>query len=212
MTAAPGRGRRLIVPEVIQTSAMDCGPASLKCLLEGYAIPVGYGRLREACQTDVDGTSVDGIEEVAVQLGLEAEQVMMPVDHLLLPETQALPALIVVRQPNNLTHFVIIWRRHGRFVQIMDPATGRCWLTSRQLLNELYVHSIPVPAAAWREWAGSEEFLGGLRRRLANLGLSRSGVRRLNQSTRDWDTLVRLQTRPWWGRHNPRVPMFCGSI
>jgi hypothetical protein len=34
----------------------------------------------------------------------------------------------------------------------------------------------------------------------------------LNQSTRDWDTLVRLQTRPWWGRHNPRVPMFCGSI
>ena len=179
MTAAPGRGRRLIVPEVIQTSAMDCGPASLKCLLEGYAIPVGYGRLREACQTDVDGTSVDGIEEVAVQLGLEAEQVMMPVDHLLLPETQALPALIVVRQPNNLTHFVIIWRRHGRFVQIMDPATGRRWLTSRQLLNELYVHSIPVPAAAWREWAGSEEFLGGLRRRLANLGLSRSGVRRL---------------------------------
>ena len=37
-------------------------------------------------------------------------------------------------------------------------------------------------------------------------------LERLNQSTRDWDTLVRLQTRPWWGRHNPRVPMFCVSI
>jgi hypothetical protein len=46
--------RRWLVPEVVQTSAMDCGPASLKCLLEGFQIPVSYGRLREACQTDVD--------------------------------------------------------------------------------------------------------------------------------------------------------------
>ena len=91
--------RRLLVPEVVQTSAMDCGPAALKCLLEGFGIPVSYGRLREACQTDVDGTSIDTLEEVAVQLGLEAEQVMVPVDHLLLPEAQALPALVVVRLP-----------------------------------------------------------------------------------------------------------------
>src|SRR6266436_8165076 len=70
--------RRLLVPEVVQTSAMDCGPASLKCLLEGFGIPVSYGRLREACQTDVDGTSIDTIESIAVQLGLEAEQVMVP--------------------------------------------------------------------------------------------------------------------------------------
>ncbi len=68
--------RRMLVPEVVQTSAMDCGPASLKCLAEGFGIPVSYGRLREACQTDVDGTSIDTMEEVAVQLGLEAEQIM----------------------------------------------------------------------------------------------------------------------------------------
>jgi ATP-binding cassette subfamily B protein len=58
--------RRMFVPEVVQTSAMDCGPASLKCLAEGFGIPVSYGRLREACQTDVDGTSIDTMEEVAV--------------------------------------------------------------------------------------------------------------------------------------------------
>ena len=115
--------RRLIVPEVIQTSAMDCGPAALKCLLEGFGVSVSYGRLREACQTDVDGTSIDTIEEVAVQLGLEAEQIMLPVDHLLLPEAHALPAIVVVQLPNGLTHFVVAWRRHGRFVQVMDQAT-----------------------------------------------------------------------------------------
>ena len=51
--------RRFRVPEVVQTSAMDCGPASLKALLEGFGVPASYGRLREACFTGVDGTSID---------------------------------------------------------------------------------------------------------------------------------------------------------
>ena len=76
---------------------MDCGPAALKCLLEGFGIPVSYGRLREACQTELDGTSIDTLEVVAGQLGLSAEQVMLPADHLLLPEAQSLPAIAVVR-------------------------------------------------------------------------------------------------------------------
>ncbi|WP_425289675.1 cysteine peptidase family C39 domain-containing protein, partial [Shewanella algae] len=73
---------RLLVPECIQTSAMDCGPASLKSLLEGHGIHASYGRLREACQTGVDGTSIDAIEDAAIQLGLDAAQVMLPSDHL----------------------------------------------------------------------------------------------------------------------------------
>src|SRR5512144_61959 len=116
--------RRWIVPEVIQSSAMDCGPASLKCLLEGFHIPVSYGRLREACQTDVDGTSIDTLEETAVQLGLDAEQIMIPVDHLFLPQAQilpALPALIVVRLASGNNHFVVAWNQRGPFVQVMDP-------------------------------------------------------------------------------------------
>src|SRR4051812_9753768 len=103
--SAPSSPRRTwLVPEVIQTSAMDCGPAVLKCLLEGFGISVHYDRLREACQTDVDGTSIDTLETVAGQLGLVAEQVMVPVDHLLLPEAETLPAILVVYLPGGLTH------------------------------------------------------------------------------------------------------------
>lgn len=162
--------RRWLAPEVVQTSGMDCGPAALKSLLEGYGIPASYGRLRDACQTDVDGTSIDTMEDIAVMLGLEAEQVMEPVDHLLLAEADLLPAIVVVQLPNGLTHFVVVWRNHGdRVVQVMDPATGRRWLTVKAFLNEVYIHTFPVPIAAWREVVEGASFLKPLRRRLNEL-------------------------------------------
>jgi ATP-binding cassette subfamily B protein len=149
---------------------MDCGPAAVKALLEGCGIQVSYGRLREACQTSVDGTSIDTIEDVLVQLGLDAEQVMLPADHLLLPEAAALPALVVVRLPNGLTHFIIVWNTFGPWVQIMDPGVGRRWVLRETLRDQLFHHRMPVPAAAWRAWAASPLMLDPLRARLAALG------------------------------------------
>ena len=171
--------RHFFAPEVVQTSAMDCGPATWKCLLEGFGVPISYGRLREACQTDVDGTSIDTMEEIAAQLGLEAEQTMLTLDHLVLPETRALPAIVVVRLPNGLTHFVVAWRTHGSLVQLMDPAMGRRWMSRRQFLREVYQHQMFIAASAWREWAGANEFLGTLRHRLHALGLSAQAQTRL---------------------------------
>jgi ATP-binding cassette subfamily B protein len=175
MTVPLSRKRRFVVPEVVQTSAMDCGPAVLTCLLEGFGIPVHYGRLREACHTDVDGTSIDVLEQVACQFGLAAEQVMLPVDHLLLAEADALPAIVVVKLPNQFTHFVLAWRRHGPLVQIMDPSIGRRWLTGRRFLEEVYVHTHQVPASVWHEWALSDDFRRPLSRRLRNLGWATLG-------------------------------------
>ncbi|MCB0063191.1 MAG: ATP-binding cassette domain-containing protein [Caldilineaceae bacterium] len=164
--------RRFFAPEVIQTSEMDCGPAALKCLLEGFGISAGYGRLREACQTDVDGTSIDTIEDVAWRLGLDAGQTVAPIDHLLLPEADLLPALVVTVQPNGLTHFVVLWNCVGPFVQIMDPSVGRRWITRERFADEIYHHSVSLPAVAWREWAGTKGFGDPLRVRMGNLALA----------------------------------------
>src|SRR5262245_42056866 len=109
---------------------MDCGPASLKCVLEGFRVPVSYGRLREACQTDVDGTSIDMLEEIAGRLGLEAHQQLIPREHVLLEAAESLPAIIVLRQPNGMNHFVVAWGQTAGRVQVMDPSTGRRWPTA----------------------------------------------------------------------------------
>ena len=186
--------RRWLAPEVVQTSAMDCGPAALKCVLDGHGIPVSYARLRDACQTDVDGSSIDTIEAVAKQLGLAAEQVVIPADHLLIAEAAAFPAILVVELAERLTHFVVAWRHHGRFVQVMDPSGGRRWMRSEQLLRELYLHRMVVPASAWREWAGSPEFQNTLAVRLRALGVSRTVARRLIDGAASEPTWTALAT------------------
>ena len=157
---------------MIQTSALDCGPAALKCLLEGHGVGVSYGRLREACQTSVDGTSIDTLETLAVTLGLDAEQIMMPVDNLLLAESEALPAIVVLRLPSGLTHFVVVWRVLGSFVQVMDPARGRRWVRRTSFLRDVYVHKMAVPADAFSEWARSDGFTAPLLRRMRNASLA----------------------------------------
>ncbi len=190
-----GKSRQLLAPEVVQTSSMDCGPASLKSLLGGHRIEVGYDRLREACQTDVDGTSISTMEEVAVQLGLEAEQIMLPLDHLFLPEAHALPAIVVVTNPIGVTHFVVVWRCNGPWVQVMDPAVGRHWVRRDTLLRDVYTHRQAVPAAGWREWAGTEEAHETLTARMAALKIA---LRQRSQlvgdalADPDWRPLARL--------------------
>jgi ATP-binding cassette subfamily B protein len=167
------KGRRFLAAEVVQVSTMDCGPAALKCLLEGHHVPISFGRLREACQTDVDGTSIDTIEQIARDLGLVAEQALVPVDHVTLASARTLPAIVVVNRGAAL-HFVVAWRRHGRWLQVMDPAVGRRWVTLRQFRQEIHVHTQSVDVADWRDWATTDDFLDPLRERLGLLGVGRA--------------------------------------
>jgi ATP-binding cassette subfamily B protein len=187
--------RRWLAPEVVQTSGMDCGPAALTCLLEGFGVGASYGRIREACQTEVDGTSIDTLEQILVDLGFEAEQVVVPRDHVLLREVDLLPAIAIIQLPNGYTHFVVLWRAHGPLVQVMDPATGRRWQTREAFLRSLYAHTMEVPVAAWREWAGSDSFATAMRARLAQLGVGRARIDRFleaAQGDEGWRTLASL--------------------
>src|SRR3954469_9636504 len=161
---------RAIIPEVVQISATDCGPASIKSVFAGMGLELNYRLLREACQTDVDGTSIDTLEELANQLGLDAEQIMIPMDHVFLPEAHPLPAIIVTMSAGGRQHFVVLWKRFGRFVQVMDPLVGRRWTRIETISGTFYQHTTSAPAAAWREWAGSDESMAALERRLLDLG------------------------------------------
>jgi ABC-type transport system involved in cytochrome bd biosynthesis fused ATPase/permease subunit len=160
------------VPEVVQTSAMDCGPAAATALLRGCGVEVEVDAVRERCATDVDGTSIDALEVVIADAGVPTEQVVVPVDHLLVPAARMLPAIVVVLLPDGATHFVVLWRRRSRGrVEIMDPATGRRTVDERDFLATVYRHPLRAPEEAWFAWATGKEGGGALRERITALGV-----------------------------------------
>jgi ABC-type bacteriocin/lantibiotic exporter with double-glycine peptidase domain len=191
----PASQPRFLAPEFVQTSAMDCGPAALACVLQGFGIHADFGRLREACQTQLDGTSIDRIEETAQLLGLDAEQVILPHEHLLLRKSRTLPAVVLTNAPNGALHFVVAWRTAGPWVQVMDPQCGRRWMRTRTFLESLYLHGIAVSATDWRAWAASPANLDALRCRAARIGISSGSTEELlKQALGDssWRSLATL--------------------
>lgn len=83
-----------------------------------------------------------------------------------------LPAIIVMRHADLATHFVVVWKRHGPWLQIMDPALGRRWIRARDFRDEVFRHEMSVEAPEWRIWAGSHECLAPLAARLDALKVS----------------------------------------
>jgi ABC-type bacteriocin/lantibiotic exporter with double-glycine peptidase domain len=171
-----------LAPEVMQVSQMDCGPSCLKSVLEGCAIPVHFGRLREACQTDVDGTSVNTIEELACELGLDAQQVLVPLNQFELPEAAVAPSILITSLPNGLTHFIVLWRSWGPWVQIMDPSSGRHWISWKKLKERVYLHRMSLDKAMWLGWAMSDDFLQASQRRLQKLDITGADAQSLIRS------------------------------
>jgi ATP-binding cassette subfamily B protein len=187
--------RRFFAAEVNQVSETDCGPATVKCLLQSHGFPVSYGRLRELCRTQVDGSSIDTLRDVLVDSGLEAEQVMMPRDHLQVTEAAPFPSIVVVRLPHGDTHFLVVWRRVGPFVQVMDPARGRYWTTLERFLAIVHQHRQVVPADAWKRWVKGECFLGILKHQARELGISDAvmdGHVADSKATESWRPLAAL--------------------
>lgn len=165
------RVSRWLVPEVIQTSLMDCGPAALKSVLEGFGVEVSYEALRERCETDVDGTGIDALASLGHDLGLDTHEVLVPRDSFLLPEADCLPAIVVTRAGAGTLHFLVVWSVVGPWVQIMDPASGRSWVRKEAFLDRMPDVELPIGEERWRRWAGSEDALAPLRRKMRAVGI-----------------------------------------
>ncbi len=158
--------RPFLAPEVLQISSMDCGVAALSCMLAGLGADVSYEKLREACQTSVDGTSIDALEDVCLGLGVDVCQHVIPVDLFLDAARERMPmvALVDVAGPAAV-HYVCLWRVFGGRLQVMDPRGGRQWLARARLEEQLHVHVLPLPVDTWRAWMATSAFLEALRLR-----------------------------------------------
>ncbi len=177
--------RAWLVPDVLCPTAKESGVAALNSVLQGFDLPTNPHQLKQVLPFEVENRSIDTLEEAARELGLDAEQIMVPADFILSAEANILPAIVAVRQLSGRTNFVVIWRQHGPFLQIMDPLSGRRWVNGRRFLNEVYIHTTQVPAVAWQTWATSAEFQQPLAQYLRKLEFTEADINRLINTALD---------------------------
>jgi ABC-type bacteriocin/lantibiotic exporter with double-glycine peptidase domain len=162
--------RSFLAPEYHQVSVMDCGVGALSCFLRGYGLDPSYERLREACQTSVDGTSIEALESIAVGLGIDVLQHLIPPDLLSEGLEGRWPSIAVVSRLGQPPHFVTLWRQLGRQrLQLMDPARGRSWETFSELQRDLYSARLRFAEDAWRDWFVTSSFCEAVQRRAETL-------------------------------------------
>ena len=186
---------RILAPYV-QSGMINSGLMALKSLLIGYKIEITDQQLlaasRGGSRTAPTPLSFDTIVQIGEQLGLEAEQLIMPAEHLLFKDN--MPAVVDIRSARDKPpHFVVVWNRVGPFIQIMDPMMGRRWLNEESLLKELYSKPVVMLNQEWRQAA--KNWSPVLQKRLLQLGFeSEEAVIVINRALADptWRSLATL--------------------
>jgi ABC-type bacteriocin/lantibiotic exporter with double-glycine peptidase domain len=157
--------RSFLAPECLQVSSMDCGVAAVSTLLAGYGIAASYERLRELCQTSIDGTAVDSLEDLCNGLGLDVCQHVVPIDSAADVMEGRYPLIAIISRGSVIPHYVTVWRRVGSYLQVMDPSGGRRWVHVRKFESELFRLRFRLSTEDWGVWMQSNSFRDALEHR-----------------------------------------------
>ena len=161
------------VPEV-----KDAGPgratAALRAALKAYGIAYNESTLSQDCKVNEEGASIDDLEDVANRLGLDAKQIVLPKENVLLPESKVLPGITILETADGDRDFVLLWKRDGDRIMVMDPNAGRGWVNQADIARRLYVEpEVTVSASDWAAAEAAPAYRDALRARLVQKGVSR---------------------------------------
>ncbi len=125
----PGKCRCVRVPTTMQVVAAECGAASLASVLSYHHAYRPLEEVREAVGVDRDGSNASRIARAARHFGLDADGLKCDIDCF---DELALPAILYW----GLNHFVVLegWNKKG--YRIMDPGTGRRFVSPEEFNAE----------------------------------------------------------------------------
>ncbi|MDD4108380.1 MAG: peptidase domain-containing ABC transporter, partial [Prolixibacteraceae bacterium] len=120
--------------KIKQHDITDCGAACLASVAAYHKLYLPVIKIRQLAGTDRQGTNAWGLITAAGKIGLEAKGVKATPEAL---DKIPLPAIAHVIINDRLKHYVVLYKVKGKYLQIMDPASGQLRKADRQsFLNE----------------------------------------------------------------------------
>ncbi|MBV9709129.1 MAG: peptidase domain-containing ABC transporter [Chloroflexi bacterium] len=117
--------RKRRVPVLLQISMVECGPACLAMLLSYYGRKTTVSEVREKCGVGRDGLNALGIVKAARKYGTRVRGVSLPENDF---RFVTLPAIAHWE----FNHFIVVERWTPRYVDVVDPASGRRRMTAKE--------------------------------------------------------------------------------
>lgn len=118
-----------------QRDISDCGAACLVSVCAYYGLHMAVSRIRQLVRTDQNGTSVLGIVEGAIELGLDAKGIRAAFESL---ELTTFPSIVHVIIDQKASHFMVLMKLNARGVLVMDPAEGRLKTISKEEFKKIW--------------------------------------------------------------------------
>ncbi len=107
-----------------QPDSMDCAPSCLRMVAAYYGKNFSLPYLREQMPVDREGVSIHSLREAALRLGMNGMAVRMPMktdEEVNGLDICPLPCILYWQQ----NHFVVLYSRGQKRVNIADPASGK---------------------------------------------------------------------------------------
>src|SRR5436305_2846439 len=123
--AATQMVQRRRVPHIAQMSAVECGAACLAMILSYYGCKTSITEIRERCGIGRDGLSALSIVKAARDYGLRVRAVSIQKNDF---RFVRLPAIVHWE----FNHFIVVERWSPRYIDVVDPATGRRRMTMEE--------------------------------------------------------------------------------
>ncbi len=118
------RRRRFAI--VRQIDANDCGAACLAMVCRAFGHDVSLTAIRHAAGTQVDGTTLRGLQRGGEEIGLSMRTIKSSPDRV-----DSLPLPAILHWQGN--HWVVLYRVDADKLRIADPARGPVTVTREQL-------------------------------------------------------------------------------
>ncbi len=119
-------------PLVKQYDQKDCGAASLLSVLKYYGGDSGFPKIRELCNTNVNGSTMLDVVVAAKKLGFDANGAAGEFDDLL---KEKMPCIAHLVLENGFQHFVVIYKIKKDKIYLADPGKGKYWLSKEEFLK-----------------------------------------------------------------------------
>lgn len=126
--------------KIRQHDKSDCAAACVASVCAYYGLRLPLMRIREACGTGTDGTTMQGIIDACGKLGMDAAGLKAKKKRLKDLEGAAKPVILHLQKKNGWLHYVVLYGLDAETATVMDPEDGR-------------IHKL-APEALEDEWSG----------------------------------------------------------